>query len=78
MCIATFLLSQYGERVHWDLWGPASVKSLSGDLYVAAHTDDHTCRNKLYFQLKKSGTLCEFTIHDSPPQNTIAECGRHT
>ena len=27
---------KFGERVHWDLWGPASVKSLNGNLYVAA------------------------------------------
>jgi GAG-pre-integrase domain len=26
----------YGERVHWDLWGPASMKILSGNSYVAA------------------------------------------
>ena len=25
----------FGEHVHWDLWGPASVKSLSRNLYVA-------------------------------------------
>jgi hypothetical protein len=28
--------TKYGERVHWDLWGPASVKSLNGHFYVAA------------------------------------------
>jgi hypothetical protein len=113
---------KYGERVHWDLWGPASVKSLSGNHFVATCTDDHTCENKLYFQPKKSdtfksykwdkalietqlgnrikvshtnqggeflskeiiqhqdrkGTLCELTVHDSPPQNGVAECGMHT
>jgi hypothetical protein len=37
--------TNYGERVHWDLWGPASVKSLNGNLYVAARIDDHTCEN---------------------------------
>ena len=49
--------TKYGERVHWDLWGPASVKSLNGNLYVAARTDDHTRENKLYFQPKKSDTF---------------------
>ena len=48
---------KYGEMVHWDLWGPASVQSLSGNYYVAACTDDHTCENKLYFQPKKSDTF---------------------
>src|SRR5882762_1282926 len=48
---------KYGERVHWDLWGPALVRSLSGNYYVAARTDDHTRENKLYFQPKKSDTF---------------------
>ena len=26
---------KFGERVHWDLWGPVSVKSLNGNQYVA-------------------------------------------
>jgi len=33
---------KYGDRVHWDLWGPASVKSLNGHSYVAARIDDPT------------------------------------
>jgi hypothetical protein len=44
----------YGERVHWDLWGPASVKSPSGNSYMAARMDDATRKSKLYFQQKKS------------------------
>ena len=110
---------KYGKRVHWDLWGPASVTSLNGNHYVAACMDDHSHENKLYFQLKKSdtfksykqdealietqsgnkikvsrsdrggeflskeiiqhqdakGTLRELTVHDSPPQNGVAERG---
>ena len=31
---------KFGKRVHWDLWGPASVKSLNGNQYVAAQIDD--------------------------------------
>jgi hypothetical protein len=50
-------VEKYGERVHWDLWGPALVRSLNGNHYVAACTDDHTCENKLYFQPKKSDTF---------------------
>ena len=45
---------KFGERVHWDLWGPASVKSLNGHHYVAARIDDATRQTKLYFQEKKS------------------------
>ena len=48
---------KFGERVHWDLWGPASVKSLNGHSYVAARIDDATRQTKLYFQDKKSQTF---------------------
>jgi hypothetical protein len=34
--------TSYGKCVHWVLWGPASVKSLNGNSYVAARMDDHT------------------------------------
>ena len=27
--------SDFGESVHWDLWGPVSVKSLGGKSYTA-------------------------------------------
>jgi hypothetical protein len=114
--------TKYGERVHWDLWGPATVKSLNGHFYVAARIDDATRETKLYFQNKKSqtiksykldeayietrtgnhikvvrsdrggefqaqqlishqnqkGTVREFTVHDSPPQNGVAERGMRT
>jgi Reverse transcriptase (RNA-dependent DNA polymerase)/gag-polypeptide of LTR copia-type len=114
--------TNYGERVHWDLWGPATVKSLNGNFYVAARIDDATRETKLYFQSKKSqtvdsykldealietqtgnrikvvrsdrggefqahqltqhqdqrGTIREFTVHDSPPQNGVAERGMRT
>jgi len=49
--------TKFGERVHWDVWGPASVKSLNGHNYVAARIDDATCENMLYFQEKKSETF---------------------
>ena len=114
--------TKYGEHVHWDLWGPTTVKSLNGNLYVAARIDDATREMKLYFQTKKSqtvnsyklneayietqsgnhikvihsdrgrefqaqalinhqnqrGTIREFTVHDSPPQNGVAERGMRT
>src|SRR5271168_1027696 len=114
--------AKYGERVHWDVWGPASVKSLNGHSYVAARIDDATRETKLYFQNTKSdtfenykkdeayienqagnrirvvrsdrggeflskemmnhqdqkGTIRETTVHDSPPQNGVAERGMRT
>jgi hypothetical protein len=113
---------KYGEHVHWDLWGPATVKSLNGNSYAAARIDDATRETKLYFQQKKSetsqsykkdeayietqtgnrikcvrsdrggeflsdalirhqdqkGTVRELTVHDSPPQNGVAERGMRT
>jgi hypothetical protein len=114
--------TKYGERVHWDLWGPASIKSLAGNSYVAARIDDATRETRLYFQANKSqtvnsykmdeayietqtgnrikvvrsdrggeflsdqmvnhqnqrGTIRELTVHDSPPQNGVAERGMRT
>ena len=48
---------KYGDRVHWDLWGPAAVKSINGNHYLAARIDDATHETKLYFQEKKSQTF---------------------
>ena len=48
---------KYGDYVHWDLWGPTSVKSLNGHFYVATQIDDATRETKLYFQEKKSETF---------------------
>ena len=50
--------TKYGECVHWDLWGPAAVKSLNGKSYVAAvWKDDGTHEVKIYFLTKKSETF---------------------
>jgi len=45
---------KYSEWVHWDLWGPATVKSLNGNFYIAACINDATWETVLYFQAKKS------------------------
>jgi hypothetical protein len=46
--------NKYGECVHWDLWGPASVSSLGGKQYAACRTDDQTREVMIYFIAKKS------------------------
>ena len=51
---------KFGKRVHWDLWGPVSVKSLNGHYYAAARIDDATRQTKLYFQEKKSQTFMSY------------------
>ena len=53
---------KFGERVHWDLWGPASVKSLNSHHYVAARINNATEKTKLYFQEKKSETFTSYKI----------------
>ena len=40
---------KYSKCVHWDLWGPASVKSLAGNSYVAAQINNMTRETCLYF-----------------------------
>jgi len=49
-------VEEYGERVHWDLWGPAVVQAIDGSSYCAARVDDATWENKLFFLKKKSET----------------------
>ena len=55
----------FGKRDHWDLWGPASVKSLNGHYYRAARIDDATRQTKLYFQEKKSQTFMSYKTDEA-------------
>ena len=48
------------ERVHWDLWGPASVKNLVGKSYAAVRKNDTTCMVRPYFLAKKSETFSHY------------------
>jgi len=57
--------TKYVERIHWDLWGPASVKSLNGNSYIAARIEDATRETKLYFQDKKSQTVNSYKIDEA-------------
>ena len=57
--------TKYGKHVHWDLWGPATVKSLNGNLYVAARIDDAMREMKLYFQTKKSQTVNSYKLNEA-------------
>ena len=54
---STTRAENYGQRVHWDLWGPAAVKSLNGKSYAASRKDDATREVALHFLAKKSETL---------------------
>ena len=56
---------KYGERVHWDLWGPASVQSLNGNSYIAARIDNATRETWLYFQKQKSQTIESYKVDEA-------------
>jgi hypothetical protein len=60
---------KFGERVHWDLWGPASVKSINGHHYVAAQIDDAMRQTKLYFQEKKSDAYQSYLVDEALIEN---------
>ena len=66
--------TRYGERVHWDLWGPATVKSLNGNLYIAARIDDETREMKLYFQTKKSQTVNLYKLDEAYIETQSGNC----
>ena len=65
---------KFGECVHWDLWGPASVKSLNGHNYVAARIDDATRETKLYFQDKKSQTFQSYKQDEAYIETQTGNC----
>ena len=48
---------EFCERVHWDLWGSASIKSLGRKSYATVCKDDATWTVKPYFLAKKSETF---------------------
>ena len=66
--------TRYGEHVHWDLWGPATVKSLNGNLYIAARIDDETREMKLYFQTKKSQTVDLYKLDEAYIETQSSNC----
>jgi GAG-pre-integrase domain len=65
---------KFGEHVHWDLWGPASVKSISGSQYVAAQIDNATRQTKLYFQVKKSQTFDSYKKDEAYIETQSRSC----
>ena len=56
---------EFGKKVHWDLWGPASVKSLGGKLYATVHKDNATHSVKPYFEAKKSKTFSSYKHNEA-------------
>ena len=65
---------KYGDYIHWDLWGPASVKSLNGHFYVATWIDDATQETKLYFQEKKSETFNSYKKDEAYIETQTSNC----
>ena len=57
--------TKYREHVHWDLWGPASVRSLAGNSYVATQIDDATRETRLYFPQNKAQTINSYKIDEA-------------
>ena len=51
--------------VYWDLWGPASVRSLNGNQYLVARIDDASRETRLYFLKKKSETFEAYKKHEA-------------
>ena len=60
--------------MHWDLWGPASVKSLNGNHYVAAWINDATRQTKLYFQAKRSQTFNSYKKDEAYIKTQTRKC----
>jgi hypothetical protein len=67
-------LDVYGEFVHWDLWGPASVRSLQGNSYCTARIDDASSEEQLYFQQKKSQAMQSYLKDEAYLKNQTGKC----
>ena len=48
---------KFGERIHADIWGPASVRSLGGNTYTLDFVDDATRWTEVHFLRQKSEVL---------------------
>jgi hypothetical protein len=57
--------THFGERVHWDLWGPAFMKSLGGKYYAACQTDDNSREVETHFLEEKSEALEVYKIDEA-------------
>ena len=55
----------YGEHVHWDLWGPVLIKILNGNSYIAAQIDNAMRETQLYFQKQKSQTIESYKVDEA-------------
>jgi hypothetical protein len=54
----------FGERVHADLWGPASIESLGHKRYSLDFTDDATRYTDISFLSRKDQSLEEYKAYD--------------
>jgi hypothetical protein len=64
----------YGKFLHWDLWGPASVRSLQGNSYCTARIDDASSKEQVYFQQKKSQAMQSYLKDEAYLEN---QTGKH-
>jgi hypothetical protein len=55
-------VTEYGGRIHSDIWGHAPVKSIRGHEYMLTFTDEHTHKVTVYFMAKKSNTFKNYKI----------------
>ena len=62
----------------WDQWGPAAVKSINRNYYLAARIDNATHETRLYFQEKKSQTFWllqeRWSLHSNPNRKQNKNC----
>ena len=62
---ATPRATEYGGRVHSDVWGPAPVQSIGRREYMMTFTDEHTREVSLFFLAKKSDAFAAYKQFES-------------
>jgi hypothetical protein len=58
-------MTEYGGRIHSDVWGHAPVKSIGGCEYMLTFTDEHMHEVTVYFMAKKSDAFENYKIFEA-------------
>ena len=58
-------VTEYGGRIHSDVWGQTPVKSPGGREYMLTFTDEHTHEVTVYFMVKKSDAFKAYKMFEA-------------
>jgi hypothetical protein len=57
--------TEYGSRIHLDVWGPLPTRGVGGKEYMFTLTDEHTHEVVIYFLNKKSEVFATYKLFEA-------------